>query len=120
MQINFHCGRRTGVPREAGDYIYTPESLVMVMHLGNFGAVWNWPMAISVTRPALPPGLHPEDYPSGMQQDRDGGRCAAVERHAIVDVTRIALWIMATITVLSLLAAVTGPFFLKGRRQKYG
>jgi hypothetical protein len=117
MQTNFHCGRRTGVPHEAGKYVYTPESLVMVLRVGGFGAMWNCPLAISVVRPAQPAGLQPEDSPSGPQQDSERRGPVTVERHAIVDVTRIGLWIMGTITMLSLLAAVAGPLFLRTRRK---
>jgi hypothetical protein len=117
MQTNFHLGRRTGVPREAGNFVYTPESLVMVLRVGGFGAIWNWPLAISVVRPPLPAGLQPEDSPAGAQQDSARSGPVTVERHAIVDVTRIGLWIMGTITLLSLLAAVAGPLFLRTRRK---
>jgi hypothetical protein len=119
MQTILQFGRRTGVPHATGEFVYTPESLVMLLQVGSFGAVWNWPMALSVTRPALSDSLHSEDYPFGMQQAGAGSPHATVERHAIVDVTRIALWIMGTITLVSLLAAIAGPFVLRARRHKH-
>jgi hypothetical protein len=119
MQTTFQCGRRTGVPQATGEFVYTPESLVMLVRVGGFGAVWNWPMAISVTRPASSDGLHHEDHPPADQRQADGSRHASVERHAIVDVTRFGLWIMGTITLLSLLAALAGPIVLRARRHKH-
>jgi hypothetical protein len=105
MQKSFHFGRRTGAPRQVGDIEITPESLVLLAQVGSWGYVWNWPIAVTVTRPldgALGSSL------SARQP---------VERHAIVDITRILLWSMRAITLLMLLIALFGPFFIRSRKR---
>ncbi len=99
MQKSFQFGRRTGVPRQIGNIHITPESLVLLLHWGNFGYVWNWPVAVSVAR-------------------LDGHSGPQVERRAIVDVTRLLLWSMWAVTLFMLLAAVLGPFFVRARKRK--
>jgi hypothetical protein len=100
MQRSFHFGRRTGVPRRVGDIQVTPESLVLVTQIGNWGYVWNWPIAVTVVR------------------DPGGGPFAGprIERHAVVDITCIMLWSMRAITLLMLLIAIVGPFFMRARK----
>jgi hypothetical protein len=81
-------GRRTGAPFAAGDVEITPESLVLLVHWRQWGYVWNWPVAVSVTR-------------SGRRQ-----------RHAIVDATRLALWSLR----LAALVMALGFLFLPANR----
>jgi hypothetical protein len=68
---SFGFGRRRGPPIAAGAAELTPESLVLLVRWRNFGYVWNWPIAVSVSR---------------------GGQ---TEHKAIVDVTRLVLWSLA-------------------------
>ena len=80
--FSFAFGRRVGtpftVPTASGETIQvTPESLVLRIHTGYWGAVWNWPLAVSVTR---------------------AGR---VERKAIIDVTRLVIWALGAVMALS-------------------
>ena len=102
MRKSFHFGRRTGVPRQAGDIQVTPESLVLVAQIGSWGYVWNWPIAVTLAR------------------DSGGGFSAGprVERHAVVDITRIMLWSMRAITLLMLVIAAVGPLFMRARKRK--
>jgi hypothetical protein len=102
MRKSFHFGRRTGVPRQAGDIQVTPESLVLVAQIGSWGYVWNWPIAVTLAR------------------DPGGGLSASprVERHAVVDITRIMLWSMRAITLLMLVIASVGPLFMRARKRK--
>ena len=102
MRKTFHFGRRTGAPRQVGEFQVTPESLVLLAQVGNWGYVWNWPVAVTVVRH---PGIGFTAGPRG-------------ERHAVVDITRILLWIMAAITLLMLVIAVVGPFFMRARKRK--
>ena len=102
MRKTFHFGRRTGAPRQVGEFQVTPESLVLLAQVGNWGYVWNWPVAVTVVRR---PGVGSSAGP-------------LVERQAIVDITRILLWIMAAITLLMLVIAVVGPFFMRARKRK--
>ena len=106
MQKSFYFGRRMGVPRQVGDTEITPESFVLLAQVGSWGYVWNWPLAVTVARP--PVSLAAGSTAAGPH----------VERHAIVDVTRIVLWSMAAITLLMLLIAVFGPFFIRSRKRK--
>lgn len=87
---SFFFGRRTGAPLTirtgtdrtgAGEEVrLTPESLVLLIHAGVWGFVWNWPLAVSVQR---------------------GGQ---VERKPVVDVTQLALWALGlSAALLSLL-----------------
>ena len=92
---SFFFGRRSGAPltiRTGSDRAgtdragtgeevrITPQSLVLLIHAGVWGYVWNWPLAVSVQR---------------------GGQ---VERKAVVDVTRLALWALGlSAALLSLL-----------------
>jgi hypothetical protein len=103
MQTTFHFGRRTGVPRQVANFQITPESLVLLVHWRNLGYVWNWPIAVSVAR-------------LDAQDGADIG--PQVERHAIVDVTRLLLWSMWAATLLMLLVALFGPFFVRARKRK--
>jgi hypothetical protein len=64
----FFFGRRAGAPFTVGDAVLTPESLVLLVRWRNWGYVWNWPLAVSVTR---------------------GGQ---TKRKAVIDATRLALW----------------------------
>jgi hypothetical protein len=107
MQTNFQFGRRTGVPRQVGNIQITPESMVLLVYRRNFGYVWNWPIAVSVAR------LNGHDG-----ADAGGDGALPGERHAIVDVTRLLLWSMWAATLIALLAAVLGPFFLRARKRK--
>ena len=102
MRKSFHFGRRTGVPRQAGDIQVTPESLVLVAQIGSWGYVWNWPIAVTLAR------------------DPGGGLSAGprVERHAVVDITRIMLWSMRAITLLMLVIAAVGPLLMRARKRK--
>ena len=102
MRKSFHFGRRTGVPRRVGDIQVTPESLVLLAQIGSWGYVWNWPIAVTLARD---PGAGPSAGPR-------------VERHAVVDITRIMLWIMRAITLLMLVLAAAGPFFMRARKRK--
>lgn len=86
---HFFFGRRTGAPFTAGGMAVTPESLVLLLHWRNWGYVWNWPLAVSVSR-------HGE----------------AAQRVAIVDATRLALWSMG----LAAVAMALGFRFLSGKR----
>jgi hypothetical protein len=72
----FFFGRRTGAPLAVGDAELIPESLVLLVRLRHWGYVWNWPIAVSVTR---------------------NGR---TERKAVVDATRLALWSLAFAAVV--------------------
>lgn len=102
MRKSFHFGRRTGVPRQASDIQVTPESLVLVAQIGSWGYVWNWPIAVTLARD-----------PGGSLS---AGR--RVERHAVVDITRIMLWSMRAITLLMLVIAAVGPLFMRARKRK--
>jgi hypothetical protein len=106
MQKSFHFGRRIGVPRQVGNTEITPESFVLLAQVGSWGYVWNWPLAVTIARPRVGPAA--------------GSTAASplVERHAIVDITRILLWSMRAITLLILLIAVFGPFFIRSRKRK--
>jgi hypothetical protein len=99
MAKSFQFGRRVGSPRQVGNIEIIPESLVLLVHGDNWGYVWNWPIAVSVAR-------------------RNGPGDPQVERHAIVDVTRLLLWFLWGTTALMLLAALFGPFFLRARKRK--
>jgi len=66
----FSFGRRTGASFVAGDTEIIPQSLVLILHWRWFGYVWNWPISVGVVR---------------------NGR---MEHHRIVDVTRLALWVL--------------------------
>jgi len=104
MQKSFHFGRRTGAPRQVGEIEITPESLVLLVQVGSWGYVWNWPVAITVTRSQVStPGASVSARPQS-------------ERHAIVDITRILLWSMAAVTLLMLVIAMFGPFFIRSRK----
>ncbi len=106
MQKSFHFGRRTGAPRKVGDIEISPESLVLLAQVGSWGYVWNWPVAITVTRSQMStPGASLSARPQS-------------ERHAIVDITRILLWSMAAVTLLMLVIALFGPFFIRSRKRK--
>jgi hypothetical protein len=85
---NFSFGRRTGAPLAAGEAELIPESLVLLVRLRNWGYVWNWPLAVSVTR---------------------NGR---TERKAVIDATRLALWSMG----FAALVMALGLRFLPARR----
>lgn len=102
MQTSFHFGRRTGVPRRVGDIQITPESFVLLARIGSWGYVWNWPVAVAVMRD---PGASLSAGPR-------------VERHAVVDITRIMLWSMRAITLLMLVIATVGPLFMRARKRK--
>lgn len=106
MQKSLQFGRRTGVPRQVGDTEITPESLVLLVRVGNWGYVWNWPIAVTVARPAVPTSA------GGLPADLRS------ERHAIVDVTRILLWSMRAITLLMLAIAAVGPRFMRAGKRK--
>lgn len=89
---SFIFGRRIGAPfavvTAAGEEIrLTPESLVLFINARYWGFVWNWPIAVSITR---------------------GGQ---VERKVVLDATRVALW------TLGLSAALLSLFLLKRRDQ---
>lgn len=89
---SFIFGRRTGAPlaviTAASEEIQlTPESLVLLVHARYWGFVWNWPIAVNITR---------------------GGQ---IERKLVVDLTRLALW------VLGLSAALLSVFLLKRKEQ---
>jgi hypothetical protein len=86
METYFHFGRRTGVARQAGDVQITPESLVLLVRLGNFGHVWNWPVAVTVVR-------------AGSQ----------IQRKNIVDITRLIQWALGAATIFVVLRARFGP-----------
>ena len=101
MRKSFHFGRRTGVPRQVGDIQVTPESLVLVTQVGSWGYVWNWPIAVTLARD-----------PGGLSA---GPR---VERHVVIDITRIMLWSMRAITLLMLVIATLGPLFMRARKRK--
>ena len=80
----FSFGRRTGAPLAVatgtGEEVQiTPESLVLLVHGRRWGYVWNWPLAVSVAC---------------------AGRGGQVERKAVVDATRLALWVLGLITAL--------------------
>jgi hypothetical protein len=92
QQLSLQAGRRTGSPFVAGPYQLTPEAIVLSIHWGNVGFVWNWPVAVSVSH---------------------AGRA---ERVAIVDPTRLALWVLWLLTALAGLAIVFAR--LKPRRRK--
>lgn len=111
MQTDFYLGRRIGPPRQVGNIQYTPESLVLLAHWRNFGHVWNWPIAVSVAR------LNGQDGADATTQGRADG-ALQVARYPIVDVTRLLLWSMWAATLIMLLAAVFGPFFLRARKRK--
>lgn len=102
MQKTFHFGRRSGAPRQVGEFQITPESLVLLAQIGNWGYVWNWPVAVTVVRN---PGIGSTAGP-------------LAERHAVVDITRILLWIMRAITLLMLVIAVIGPALIRSRKRK--
>lgn len=106
MEKSLQFGRRTGAPRLVGDTEITPESLVLLVRVGNWGYVWNWPVAVTIVRPSVrhPAGGPPADLRS--------------ERHAIVDITRILLWSMRAVTLLMLAIAAVGPFFMRARKRK--
>jgi hypothetical protein len=106
MQKSFHFSRRIGVPRQVGDIEITPESLVLLAQVGNWGYVWNWPVAVTVTRSQV--GIPGGSFSEGSR----------VERHAIVDITRLLLWSMRAVTLLMLMIAVFGPFFFRSRKRK--
>jgi hypothetical protein len=94
METYFHFGRRTGVARQVGDVQITPESLVLLVRLGNFGHVWNWPLAVTVARTGASASAH-----AGPQ----------IERKYIVDVTRITQWVLGAATLFVVLRARSGP-----------
>lgn len=84
----FFFGRRTGARIAVGDAELAPESLVLLARWRNWGYVWNWPIAVSVTR---------------------GGW---TERKAVVDATRLALWSLA----FAALVMALGFRFLPAKR----
>lgn len=110
MQKSLYVGRRAGAPQQVGDLQLTPESLVLQAQVGSWGYVWNWPIAITVARPA---GDGRGPYVPGS-----GAGGLRVERHAIVDITRILLWSMQAITLFMLVVAVFGPLFVRARKRK--
>lgn len=110
MESKFQFGRRVGAPQMAGDAQITPESFVLLLRIGSFGCVWNWPIAVSVARAG-----------GGARPGSAGGAVSAapiaVERHAIIDVTRIALWGMGAVTLLMAPAAFLVPLWLRAGQQ---
>jgi hypothetical protein len=88
METTIEFGRRIGAAQEVGGVQLTPESLVLLLRFGRFGYVWNWPIAVTVA-------------------PRQG--VAGATRHAIVDVTQIAIWGMRAATLLVVLAALLMP-----------
>jgi hypothetical protein len=118
METKFHLGRRTGVARQVGNVQITPESLVLLVRLGSFGHVWNWPVAVTVARPYLPPAGDAAHNggpgaTAGMPQS-----APQIERKAIVDVTRIAEWALGAATLFVVLLAWFGPPSRQGRKRK--
>lgn len=93
QRFSIQAGRRTGSPFAAGPYQVTPEAIGLTIHWGNFGYVWNWPVAVSVSH------------------------AAHTERIAIVDPTRQALWAMWLLTAVTGLIALTA--LLKPRRPQH-
>ncbi len=106
----FRFGRRTGVPRQVGNLQIRPESLVLLAQVGSWGYVWNWPIAVTIARPP------DAGWPSAPARRETAG--PRVERHAIVDITRILLWSMWAVTLLMLAIAVFGPFLVRARKRK--
>ena len=79
---------------------------MLLAQVGSWGCVWNWPVAVTVTH---------------SQVGASGGSISArphIERHAIVDITRILLWSMRAVTLLMLVIAVFGPSFIRSRKRK--
>jgi hypothetical protein len=108
MDRHFSFGRRTGVPRAIGGVQVTPESLVLILRLGSFGYVWNWPLAVTVTRPAA------IDRPLTPDGKAAGG---LVERHAIVDVTKLSTWGMGAALLFTLFVTLIGSRSLRARKR---
>ena len=63
-----YVGSRVGLPFQAGPYQCTPESFVVRFHWLMIGFVWNWPLALNITR-------------DGRSQ-----------RARVVDITRLVAW----------------------------
>jgi hypothetical protein len=94
METHFQFGPRIGVPQPIGGAELTPESLVLLLRLGPWGYVWNWPLAVTL---AWPP------------EARGPGSPALVQRYPIRDVTRLALWTLAALSAFVVLAALLRP-----------
>jgi hypothetical protein len=85
----------SGDPIAIGDVAITPQSQALTISWSRGGWVWNRPVAILVER---------------------GGK---VERIPVVDVTRMAQWVMLGISVLFSICVV-GRFLIRSARERRG